>query len=454
MATGLKRWRWPGAAAIALAAALLFLTPALAQDGNNGNITLNDDVSGNQYLFGNAITVNGDVNGDLTAFGRSLTINGNVNGDVLFAGSWLLVKGKVDGDIRGAGGQLILDKNATVTGDLAGAGYSIEMRPGSSVGGQVLAAGGQVILESVAKDAQIATGSLRVNGVVKGDVQASVGTASQTNGGDPFAGMRSQDPNMPVAAVVPGGLSFGQDGKIAGKLEYHSTKETDIPAGVVAGKTTFVKEETSQERQQSDPRFFSSDTGKAAGYFVASLLVLSAFGGLLLKFRPGFLNGAADTLRRRTLASLGAGALGYIVFLGLVIGLLILVVLLVIPLSFVAMGGRFFGTILLTGIGAGTAFIVLTNWLAPLVVGLVIGEWLYAQVEKERKSPFWSLVLGLVIVLLANATPFVGSWLVAGLVAAFGLGAIILSVWPARPAAAAAVEAPRGEIAPTAPAAQ
>lgn len=434
----LRKWRWPGAIGIALAAALLIFTPALAQDTTAGNITLDQDVTGNQYLFGNTVTVNGNVDGDLTVFGRSLTLNGEVTGDLLFGGSWLLIHGKVDGDVRTAGAVIVLDEGNQIGGDLMGAGYSVEMRPGSSVGGQVLAAGAQIVLEDVKGNVQTGSGSLRVNGEIGGNVTSSVGTAKDASSGDPFVGMRGQDPNMPTASTVPGGLTFGPDGKIKGKLTYDSTQESQFPAGSVAGKTSFTQNRTTQQRQQ-DQSFFATTAGRTAGYFVASLIALIILGVILQRTRPSFLGGSADVLRRRIAASLGVGILGYVVFFGLIVVLTIFAVL-AIPLLFVAMGQRFYGAITLTGLGAMTIFIVLTNWLAPLVVAALVGEWAYGQIDRERKSPFWSLVIGLVIVLLAISIPVIGRPLIGGLVATVGLGAVILYLWPKKPTPA--LEAP------------
>jgi hypothetical protein len=429
----LRRWRLPGAIGTALIVSLLVMTPALAQSSTDGNITLDNDVKGNQYLFGNSIVVNGAVDGDVMAFGRSLTINGPVTGDVLFAGQWLLVTGKVDGDVRGAGAILVLDKDAQVSGDLVAAGYAVEMRPGSNVGGQALLAGAQLAVESISGDVKAGAQSLRINGAVGGNVDAGVGSPDQSTAADPFAGMRGQDPNMPVTSTLPGGLSFGPDGKIKGNLDYASSKESQLPSGVVGGKTAFTLEVTDQQKQQQQAGFFGSQLKGIVGYFFASLIALTILGVLMQKFGANFVNGTVQTLRERILASLGVGLLGYIVFFGLLLVLFILLFVLVLPLSFLSMGQRFFGAITLTSFGVGTLFIAVTNWLAPIILALLIGEWLYGQINRERKSPFWSLVIGLVVVLLALSIPVVGRSLIGGLVAVLGLGAAVLYLWPRRP---------------------
>jgi hypothetical protein len=88
---------------------------------------------------------------------------------------------------------------------------------------------------------------------------------------------------------------------------------------------------------------------------------------------------------------------------------------------------------------SGTVFMVLAQFGSKLVVALLIGDWLIRLMNKDYKgSPFWTLLLGVLLVTIFDAIPCFG-WLFGLLAIIFGFGAICLSIrewWQRRKTAA------------------
>lgn len=128
---------------------------------------------------------------------------------------------------------------------------------------------------------------------------------------------------------------------------------------------------------------------------------------------PELLTGSAATADRRPGRSLLAG----------------LAVLILLPFAVMAL--------MLTGIGAPLAILLLLGYLMALIVSIVVAAaWigrrgrllLGGQAEPSRWKRFWWLVLGLIIIALLGAIPFVG-WFLVLIAALFGFGAFILRAW-------------------------
>ncbi len=309
------------------------------------------------------------VTTDLYASAGFVRIEGTVEGDLVASGGNVTVSGSVGGDLLVGSGNA--DISGEVTGDARiGAGRVLVT---GSVGEDLSVGAGQITLSSsgtVSEDFLFGTGQTSLQGTVEGNVVGSTGAYDRT-------------------------------GTIGG------TEEVNV---VERGEPTFA------------------DRGLyALERFVTILLI----GLLLLWLVPRAVDGAAATLRDRPWASLGVGFLSAI---GVVV--LVVVIFLVMILLSIAFGLLQLETLLgATVWGSFTLIAVVTFlfWLlvffgAQVVVGMFLGR---LAVGTERSRRWIALALGVLIVVVLFSIPVVG--IVLGiLIAAFGVGAVILEYWPWR----------------------
>lgn len=429
--------RW-AAAGLIIAVTLVGAAPVFAQSGTQSGdvIVIDQDSPDDLYLAGRDITVNAKVDGDLVVVGQTVVVNGMITGDVIFAGQSLVINGSVEDDLRAAGMIVKIGKGGSVGDDVNFAGYTFEMSDGTSLGGKFYGVGSMVTLADVAQDVSMTGNSLRVNGVVGGDVKASLGGGGPAF--DPATFMGPNAASLPDYTRIPEGLTFGGDGHIDGGLDYSADHEFNVLSDAVGGKVTFTQEARSDVTQR-----FSARQGDAArdllgaavrtvGRAAVSFVLLLLIGLGLQRFAPNFLNRSVTALKTRLGASFGYGILGYAVCLAIVIGLFVVFLLLLIPLLVVGGAGPFAGLIGILGGGTLVGFWVLTDWVAPLVVALLIGGLVMQQINREGQSPFWALLVGLIAVIALRAVPIAGA-LVGLAIGIVGLGAVIVTRFPAKP---------------------
>jgi hypothetical protein len=448
MFTNHKYWRGVAAAGLVLALALLVVVPVFAGDSYEGDtVVIDEDTTDDVYAFGNSIIVEATIDGDLIAFGSSLTIDGTVTGDVLYMGSVMTLNGTVGDDLRAAGAVLYLGESAVVGDDVnAGAG-AIEMVPGSRVGGDLFFGAGQAVVGDVAGGVGGAGGGVLITGTVRGDADLDVGEPGAM--GPTFMiqmqqnMMQAQGIEFPPISQVSSGLTFADGGQIEGDLTYTASQPSEGVSGFVAGATEFVQQVEEEEAGTSAVLLGVRFVGRFIGLFLVALV----FGLLLQRFAPEFLGGSLETLRSRPLPSLGVGFLGYLVYFALVLVFVVLMIIALIPLGAIGAGGPIARGLLLFGGGFQTLFSLSTRWLPIILFGLLLGAALYGLIEKERKAPFWSLVIGAFIVAFVVSIPIVGRMVIGGLLSVFALGAVILYLWP-RKGQGEPVEAPPADTTP------
>lgn len=338
---------------------------------------------GGKLRSGNSIVIPADesISGDLYVTGGQIRIDGTVEGDVAAAGGQVQVTGDVGGDLMIGSGTA--DVSGTVDGDTRiGAG---QITVTGSIGEDLAVGAGQVTLASsgtVGEDFVFGSGQTTLDGTVEGDVSGSTGNYRRT-------------------------------GTIGGVEDVRVVRDREPTAG---------------------DRILD-----AAQRFVAILAIAAL---LLWLFRRS-IEGPAATLRRRPWASLGVGLLGMVGFIVLVVVAFVLMILLAIGLGFIRMDdlvGMTVFTTLTAVHGATYLFFLLVGFVAHAVVGLVLGG-LVASRSADRGWSSLGLILGVLAVVVLTAIPVVGGWF-GFVIAAFGLGAIILEFWPWRRREAATTPAP------------
>jgi cytoskeletal protein CcmA (bactofilin family) len=335
---------------------------------------------GGKFRTGREVVVSADetVATDLYATAGNVRIEGTVEGDVVASGGNVDVRGSVGGDLLVGTGNA--DISGEVTGDARiGAGRVLVT---GSIGEDLAVGAGQITLSpsgTVGEDFLFGTGQTSLEGTVEGNVVGSTGDYART-------------------------------GTIGG------TEDVNV---VERGEATF---------------------GDRVLYAVQRFVAILLIGALLLWLVPRAVDAAAETLRRRPWASLGVGVLGAIGFVVLIVVIFLVMILLAIVFGLLQLstllGVTVFGSLTLVTV-VSFLFWLLVFFGAQAVVGMLLGR---LAVGTERSRRWIALVVGVLIVVVLFSIPIVG--IVLGiLIAAFGLGALILEYWPRRrrePAPAAA----------------
>jgi len=310
-----------------------------------------------------------------------------VRGDLYASAGTVRVDGRVEGDLVATGGEVTV--SGTVTGDV------------------LAAAGTTTISGQVDGDVRVGAGQARVEGRVGEDLLVGAGQATVAPG-----------------AEVGGDLIFGtgqmrMDGAVAGSALGATGSYTR--SGSVAGS-----ERVSVRQPEEQPPTLAERALDRLRRYLSILVV----GALLLWLAPRMLQGAAESVRRRPLASFGTGILAVV---GVVVVLLVLVlvtVLVAVVLGLLGLGSltgaTAFGGTLAAGIIAFLFFLAVA-FGAQTAVGLALGRLLFGEDARSFVRGFGGLALGVLVVVLLSAIPVVGGWLEALLVL-LGLGALVLAL--------------------------
>lgn len=401
----MKNHRQSGLVGI-LALVALGLAPATLattyQSGDSVLISPLHEIADDFYSFSGDTRVEGTITGDLVAISSETTIKGNilgsanlvgrngdhsgsVDGSLRFFGERLTVAGRVGGSVLFFGRKLVISQGSVVEKDVNASGAVIE------IGGNVLG------------KATCAGGTIRISGQIGGDVALK---------GDKII--------LSPPAVIRGNLEYTSENKDQLTLE---------PGVTVIGATTWKN--PAEEKKGEHESTLLKDIACRVADFLAAFL----FGVIIISLFKPYAEEAAAQLTRRSTVSASTGLLG-------ALGLLLAVVVLALSLI-----GTLLGNILLSSDWAivGVVVLVFSTLMIPIssfvtvsgavvfytgkiVVALVLGTLILRPMRRDIGSlNKWALLLGLVIVHIGVALPYVGL-VVLLLVALVGAGAIILGV--------------------------
>lgn len=413
-------------------ALFIFVPAASAYDGRGGDsVVIGQDQVINDDLFvaGETVTVDGTVNGDLFAAGRTVIINGKVAGNVLAAGSIVAINGEVGYDVFAAGAAVTLGSDARVGHNAYTAGAGVESQAGSQIGGSLFIGAGQGLVSGqVARDLLAGVGRLRLEGAVGRDAKIAVDASDSS-----FSPGYMYGPNMPSLPVVPPGLTFGKEARVAGALAYTSSKAVAEASRVAPKVTHNLPPQDEQLSRELQRQTASSYIFNALRRLIALLLI-----GLLLAWlAPRWITAPAEKLLSRPLPSLGIGLVGLVAApFGWLVALGVVIVVAVI-FGLLSLGALTWLTLLagLPVLGlALVAVLFVVSYLAPAIVAYLGGRWLVGRVRPEWNHKLYApLLIGLFILGLLFAVPVAGG-LLQFLVVLAGLGAIALVIFQRRPA--------------------
>ncbi|MBN1857504.1 MAG: polymer-forming cytoskeletal protein [Dehalococcoidia bacterium] len=359
--------------------------PVLAFDSRTGDLVTigtDEDVQGDLYVGARSITVSGTVTGALFAGGQTLNIGGVVEEGATVGGQSITFTGVVGRGVR-VGGNTI-DVTGDIGGDMVAGCNTLTLAEGARIGEDLVFGAGQVyVVGDVEGDIKGVAETLVIAGHVGGDVDVQIGTLE----------------------IKPGAV-------IDGNVKYTATEEAAIPAGTVSGSVAYTervnKEDARQARQgieAAGPFFFLAGiTWKIIGY-----LMLLVTGILLILILPKGMAATSNAIRRKTGASAGWGAL----------------VLFLTPLAAIVA--------CITVVGLPVGLITLVGWgillyVSQIPVALLIGHLVLGHTKPLEGKGFMigSLALGLLLLTLVRAIPFVG-FFVGLAVALFGMGGVVVT---------------------------
>jgi len=403
---------------VVLLVALLGATPALAADRRSGEavvIGANEVIADDLYVAANTIIIDGTIQGDLLAVGATVTINGTVEGDVLAAAQAVVINGTVRDDVRVAGMAIQFGPNAQIGDDVLGGANSIEQQAGSTFGGDAYLGGSQALLAGTTRGSvEGGFAALEIRGTVGGDVTVDVGDRDTML-------VTPWSPGMGVATpAVRSGLTVADGATIGGTLHYTAPQDGQIgSAAQVANGITRTPTPTAAAAVVSPYQ------GLIDG--LRRYVTLFAIGLFLLWLAPTWIGGLGTTVRRRPLATIGWGTVGFagtIVLLGLIP---LVAILLMVLFGWLTLGGLA-GITFVLGTAAFstvlTGFTLLVSYLVQIIVGLLVGRWLLGLIQPRwaegRAAP---LALGLALYVVLRTIPGLGI-LTALIVTLLGVGAL------------------------------
>lgn len=442
----MKPSMWKRFAILSCALILLFaLVPAaLAFDERGGDTVVigeNEVIEDDLYGGANTFTVNGTIQGDLVVGAQTVVINGTVEGDLLAFAQSVTINGTVGDDVRVGAAALIVGKDASIGDDLVSGAYSLETMAGSTVGGGILFGGYQALLGGdIAQDVMAGANGLSIHGNVGGDVKAEVGTPEDSMLYNPFSGT----PNMPAIPTVSGGLTFGPEAEISGNVEYTSSREfeldIEVPGGIqyIPAPVTPQSPQTVEQRNPIVVRLLEN---------VQRLVTLILLSLLVAWLIPVGFQRLGGELVAKPLPSLGWGT---VLYFGFPIAAMILfgvAILLGLAFALVQLGGLG-GAIIWLSLGVIVAgfvlFVLVLLYVSKLVVGYALGKWILNKLSPSAaEKVIWPLLLGVLIVVILIALPYVG-WLFNFVLTILGLGALWLLAQSLRQPPAPVAEIPVG----------
>ena len=291
------RYRFCIVAGVVLAL-MLELTPALATEVRSGmsvvvdaGATINDEL----YASGQNVAIDGIVSGDLMAVGSQVSLRGKVGRSASLMGSTVDVSGSVGDNLRAAGARVSVSGKVGDNASLAGA--TVTLTKAASVG----------------RDLQAAAGDLRIEGSVGRNLRAAGGqvTIKGTIGGK--------------ARIDASQLTLGPKALIKGDLIYSSPQKADIADGArVLGEKTYKPVPVREKREAKGWKF---------ALWLVSFIALYALGAVVIAFAPATVASSADRVIRAPWISL---LVGFLVLVAVPVAVLIIMATLIgIPLALI-----------------------------------------------------------------------------------------------------------------------
>lgn len=403
------------------------------RQGDQCVIAAEEVIEDDLFILCRTLTVDGRITGNLLGAATRAVINGQVDGDIYLLAGQLDVTGQVGDDLIFGGAVLRLLPEATFSGrdpSLMYLSLSTAQEPEGQFPGSIIGAGYQTQLDGTTSGNVNYWGSaLQIDGIVRGDVEATVGDSNSLGLSQVQAIRIPFEWNVDL---LPPGLSIGTSGQVEGNLRYTGIGQGEI-AGQVTGRTEYV-----QTVLQPDlTAIITPEQQPGLGTFLTQSLrefiTLLVIGVIALFIVPRSYLSPARSLRQRPLRSFGAGLLSAVASLPA----LLLAILVALLIAFILAFVRLETLLMLWGIGASTVVVVaviilyfLIFFVSRALACLWIGRWLVRVTIGDDNSRRVALIgqgVGCTLLALLSPVPWVGLS-VNVLAILFGLGAMALAL--------------------------
>ena len=437
--------RW--LAVMALSLFLLALAVGgFAQEEDRCHIGAEQHVRGNFYAFCERLQLDGRVDGVLIVTAIEAEIRGSVGGDVYLLASRLDLHGELDKGLHFAGGVLEIHEGANWQEEnaaLLAATLHTRLHPEARLPGDYLGIGYQLILEGrIGGSVEYDGARVMMEGVVSGDLQATVGDAATTGISQLQPLVNLLPPTLNVDLLTPG-LTLAEGGRIAGNLHYRAPRPAELN-GLVGGQIRHDETSVSVTNVVRAGEILRYWRNMFREFVVLALI---ATGVWLLANRP--LHDSLRHISQRPLASFGVGMLTFILSFPIVLLVAMVSALLLLPLNWLGSDLLLYGALLvgMVDFGLASLFYFSAIFLSRVVAAVALGRWLYRRYPRSRASGLAAgsttrgadgaylsggrgyvvCLLGCLILSLLSSLPYVG-WVCNAFAAFLGLGAIVGSL--------------------------
>ena len=324
---------------------------------------------GDVYAVAEAIRVDGRLNGDLLAGARRIVVEGQVDGDLFAAGNTIDLLGPIGDSTRLAGQRITVD--APIDGDLLAGTEELLLTENARIAGGIAAVGSLVEIDgTVGNGVRIAAGEVVIRGTVNGD-----------------------------ANFIADRVELAPGARITGDLDYRArTPLSPEAAAQVAGAVRYEEPRPDEREEDGASLSVAFWLWQTLAALLAGVVVVALFRGVVQRL-------VTSIAEETTLGAL----LGFTAFL-------------LVPVAAVV------AMVTLIGLPIGLAAALLFGlalYAAKLPIAVWLGDRLLARVGRPGASPYAAMGLGVVLLYLLFAIPFVGwvFWLAATWL---GLGAMVV----------------------------
>lgn len=359
---------------------LFFLAlPLLAAQANNaqtGNVSVakGEIISGNLYVAGENITIDGTVSGDLIAAAQSITVTGQVEGDIIAVSQDVVIDGVVGGSVRVIANTISI--NGEVARNVNSFSSEIILGPNSHIGWDVYLAAANASSQGIV-DGSLNSWSNKV--AIVGQIGKNVNLATHAN---------KQGASLVVAPTAV----------INGDISYSAFQPITVSDGAsVGGEVKQTVPQTTPDQDRIKLWIWQQ------AFFIFSALIV---GLSLIYLAKNPVKTIIDGLETNLLKSAIPGLILFFV---------------IPPISLI---------LAITMIGLPLSLIITALWLISLYIGKILLAILLGKVITSKiinltseNALFWSLIVGVIILWLLTAIPFVG-WFICLIATSLGLGSI------------------------------
>ncbi len=342
---------------------------AQKRSGNYVNVSQNEIIEGDLYIFGETVAVNGTVTGDLICFCRNLSVSGTVSGDIIAFCQRLELNGMTDDDMRAFAEDIIvagaIKKNATTFCK------SLIFTDEASIG----------------EDLSFGCATSELRGIILGNVR---GEAAFIN----LSGTVEKDTRFSAEKIT-----LTQSAKIGGDLHVTGREISIDPGAQITGETereAFKKKPS----KWTKPSFYLFRIIWLVGAILVGFLMIKLFPGL-----TGKIVGEAQSLWKTV-------GIGIIALLFTPVAIIILAITIIgLPLSFVSL-----------------ALYLAFFYLSTIFTGMVVGAITLRSSQRPFQISLLAMITGIAILHVLFLVPLLG-FIVHLIAWILGMGMIASGGW-------------------------